>query len=283
MSTKLTVFQISTKAGVELIRVDEDGNFFVRGEEVASTSIIRDAFLDYAKIYASEHALTKTLVAIKSTVPAVLAHYTTDEERAGADFAIAMLRAQTTPEVVMQYDGGEMHIHVLVGMLAEMQQELLRQKREYEQNQAALYEQLKAQSAAMAQESPLQENPAPADPEVAAALQAQLDAAATPLTDGVQPQADPTQAPTSGVTDPSSATSTTTIDEAATDPTNPTTEAGTSPTEPATPPSTTATSAVVESQSTNVDVSTVLPPLAPSASDTPPTSSLTSNNDVCPS
>ena len=94
-----TIFLISTHAKQELVRIDDDGNFFVRGEEVASTSIIRDAFLDYAKLYVQDNLATKTLIAIKSMVPTINLQFATEESRNTADYAFALLRAQTQPQL----------------------------------------------------------------------------------------------------------------------------------------------------------------------------------------
>lgn len=141
-----TIFQVSSPSGQELIRINAAGDFFVRGEEVPSTSIIRDAFLDYARLYVAEQVTSKTLVAVKSMVPTVLLQFDSEELRATPEFAVALIAAQTRPQLVFNYDGNDLHVHVLVGVLQEFIAELLQQKRQSEHAQMTLAHQLAQQS-----------------------------------------------------------------------------------------------------------------------------------------
>lgn len=149
LATPDTVWQVSDGNGAPLLRVDNQGNFFVRDEEVASTTIIRDAFKDFATKYMEEQARFRSLVSIRSSLPGVYAQFPTDEAKKSPECMTAVVHAQLNPIVDMNYTGTEVNVHCLLGVLEEIKTSVLRNKHDFEMAQVMMARQLREQSDAL--------------------------------------------------------------------------------------------------------------------------------------
>jgi hypothetical protein len=126
MSQADKIFTLRTPAGAEVLSVDAEGNFYVRGTATDSNENVRLIMLEFAKQFLLERVRTAPVLTIRSTIPDVLRQFATAESRETDAFRVALLNAGQRPLVDFNFQPGLVNTHVFVGLLQDAAQQALR-------------------------------------------------------------------------------------------------------------------------------------------------------------